>query len=115
VYVDLGAPGHLIDLTEKPSLQRFGVPRHADHLPGQRLAVHTGGAHVDHEQRPAEPLGYPGRVGQRIAAGRRAVVARNDGVLEPERGRDRFGVDVPPALRRRPLPPLLAAFWLPPP
>src|SRR5690348_4907050 len=89
VHLHLGV-GHLVEFGQQPPLQRFHVPGNPYHLPGQRLAVDPGRAHVDDEERPAQPLGYPGRVCQRVAARRRAVVSGDNGMLEPERGRRRL-------------------------
>ncbi|HJY65373.1 MAG TPA: hypothetical protein VJ254_01490 [Streptosporangiaceae bacterium] len=108
VHVDLGAPGDLVELGQQPALKRVCVARHAHHLPGQRLAVDPGRAHVHDEQRPAEPDGQPGRVGQGVATGCRTVVAGHDRVLEPEGGYLTLGATI--MLRGRPA--RLTRGWL---
>ncbi|MDQ2813232.1 MAG: hypothetical protein M3Z75_15475 [Actinomycetota bacterium] len=91
VHFHVGLPGHLVQFGEQPALQRLGVPRNPDDLPGERLAVDPRRAHVHHEQRSAQAPGHPRRVSQGVAARRRAVVAGDDRMVEPERGGRRLG------------------------
>src|SRR5689334_18190376 len=60
--------GHLVEFGQQPTLERLHVPGNPHYLPGQGLAVDPGRAYVDDEERPAQPLGYPGRVRQRVTA-----------------------------------------------
>jgi hypothetical protein len=67
VHLKLARVGGLVELGEQPALQRVGIPQQAHHLAGQRLAVDAGRRHVDHEQRPPQPPGHPGGVGEGVA------------------------------------------------
>jgi hypothetical protein len=67
VHLEPARVGSLVEFGEQPALQGVRVPQQADHLASQRLAVHTGRRHVDHEQRSAEPTRHPRSISQGVA------------------------------------------------